>query len=91
MIKREKSFAHWTISNCNANGINIHYLRTGADYPPLVALHGLLGSGPCLAPLARTLENTFDVILPDARGHGKSSAPAKGYLYRDLAATSSSS
>ena len=85
MTQRETCFASWTTGNCKANGIDIHYLRTGGDYPPLVALHGLLGSGACLAPLASTLENAFDVVLPDARGHGKSSAPSKGYLYRDLA------
>jgi pimeloyl-ACP methyl ester carboxylesterase len=38
-----------------------------------------------LSPLARTLKDGFDVVLPDARGHGKSGAPSKGYLYRDLA------
>jgi pimeloyl-ACP methyl ester carboxylesterase len=85
MTQRETYFAGWTTGNCNVNGIDIHYQRTGGDYPPIVALHGLLGSGACLAPLASTLEDGFDVVLPDARGHGKSSAPAKGYLYRDLA------
>lgn len=71
---------------CQANGIDIHFLRTGGDKPPLVALHGLIGSGACLSPLARTLEADFDVILPDARGHGRSSAPASGYSYPELAA-----
>lgn len=85
MTQHETCFASWTAGNCKANGIDIHYLRTGGDYPPLVALHGLLGSGACLAPLASTLEDAFDVVLPDARGHGRSSVPAKGYLYRDLA------
>ena len=45
-----------------------------------------MGSGVCLSPLARTLEAAFDVILPDARGHGQSSAPASGYSYPELAA-----
>lgn len=28
----------------------------------------------------------YDVVMPDARGHGKSSSPDHGYLYDDLAA-----
>jgi pimeloyl-ACP methyl ester carboxylesterase len=34
--------------------------------------------------LARTLEGEFDVVMPDARGHGKSSSP-HGYRYDDHA------
>lgn len=75
----------WIRGVCNANGINIHYLRTGGHKPPVIALHGLAGSGPCWTPLARALEGDYDVVMPDARGHGMSSAPADGYLYRDLA------
>ncbi|MGY5804671.1 alpha/beta fold hydrolase [Rhizobium sp. LEGMi12c] len=85
MTQSKSCLVGWTTGNCNANGIDIHYLRTGGHYLPLVALHGLLGSGACLAPLTRMLENDFDVVLPDARGHGKSGAPARGYLYDDLA------
>jgi pimeloyl-ACP methyl ester carboxylesterase len=35
--------------------------------------------------LARSLEGEFDVVMPDARGHGKSSAPLHGYRYEDHA------
>lgn len=76
---------NWIRGICEANGINIHYLRTGGDKPPLIALHGLTGSGACWRPLARALEADYDVVMPDARGHGKSSAPLRGYLYRDHA------
>src|SRR5579863_5440180 len=70
---------------CEANGINIHYLRTGGSKPPLVLLHGLTGSGACWTPLARALEGEYDVVMPDARGHGNSSAPLDGYRYEDYA------
>ncbi len=76
---------NWTSGTCQANGIGIHYLRTGGARPPVVLLHGLMGSGACWAPLARTLEGDFDVVMPDARGHGGSSAPDHGYRYDDLA------
>ena len=76
----------WADGVCHVNGLEIHYLRTGGSKQPLIALHGLMGSGECLLPLARGLETDFDVILPDARGHGGTSAPETGYLYEDLAA-----
>jgi N-formylmaleamate deformylase len=76
---------NWIRGFCEANGVNIHYLRSGGLKPPLIALHGLTGSGACWSPLARALGDEYDVVAPDARGHGKSSAPPHGYLYRDHA------
>ncbi|MFP2960839.1 alpha/beta fold hydrolase [Myxococcus sp. 1LA] len=75
----------WMSGVCETNGINIHYLRTGSANPPVVLLHGLLGSGACWTPLARMLEGEFDVVIPDARGHGGSSTPLHGYRYDDHA------
>lgn len=77
--------ATWISDVCGANGISVHYLRTGGGKPPVVLLHGLMGSGACWTPLARALEDDFDVVMPDARGHGASSAPTRGYRYDDLA------
>jgi N-formylmaleamate deformylase len=74
---------NWMTGICEANGIEIHYLRTGGSKPPLVLLHGLTGSGACWTPLARALEGEYDVVMPDARGHGNSSAPLHGYRYDD--------
>ncbi len=76
----------WTSGICPANGINIYYLRTGGDKPPVVLLHGLTKNGACWTPLAHELEKEYDVIMPDARGHGNSSAPDQGYCYDNLAA-----
>lgn len=76
---------NWTTAVCEANGIDIYYLRTGGDKPPLVLLHGLTGNGACWSPLARALEAEFDVVMPDARGHGNSSTPLQGYRYDDHA------
>jgi N-formylmaleamate deformylase len=76
---------NWSIGTCQANGINIHYTRTGGNKPPIVLLHGLTANGACWATLARALEEDCDVIMPDARGHGKSSAPVYGYRYEDHA------
>jgi pimeloyl-ACP methyl ester carboxylesterase len=78
----------WTTDVCEANGIDVHYLRTAGGNPaspPLVLLHGLIGNGACWTPVARALEGECDVVMPDARGHGRSSAPLHGYRYDDHA------
>lgn len=78
--------AGWIKRLCKANGIDVHYLRTGGDKPPVILLHGLMLNGTCWTPLARALEEDYDVVMPDARGHGNSSIPDHGYSYNDLAA-----
>jgi pimeloyl-ACP methyl ester carboxylesterase len=75
----------WVTSVAEVNGVRISYLRTGGDMPPAVLLHGLMGSGASWTPVARLLAAELDVIMPDARGHGRSSTPASGYRYPDLA------
>ncbi len=75
----------WSTAICETNRVNIHYTRTGGDKPPLILLHGLTASGACWTALTHALEGEYDVIMPDARGHGKSSAPDYGYQYEDLA------
>jgi N-formylmaleamate deformylase len=76
---------NWMSGVCQANDINIHYLRTGGCKPPVVLLHGLTGSGACWIPLARGLKGEYDVVMPDARGHGNSSTPLNEYRYEDHA------
>lgn len=81
----EEHMTGWSSTFCTTNHINLHYTRTGGNKPPLILLHGLLGNGLCWTPVAQALENKFDVIMPDARGHGRSSAPDDGYRYEDHA------
>lgn len=73
----------WTTAIREINGINIHYTRTGGNKPPLILLHGLMANGMCWTGLAHILEKEYDVIMPDARGHGKSGVPDYGYQYED--------
>ena len=70
----------------DVNGVAVSYLRTGTGEDPVMLLHGLMGDGAGWAPVTRLLEADLDVIAPDARGHGRSSAPDSGYRYSDLAA-----
>jgi N-formylmaleamate deformylase len=69
-----------------ANGIRIHYVRTGGDKPSLVLAHGFSDNGLCWTPVAQALEGDYDVIMPDARGHGLSDAPETGYDTEDRVA-----
>jgi pimeloyl-ACP methyl ester carboxylesterase len=75
----------WNTAVCETNGITIHYTRTGGGKPTLVLLHGLTANGACWTSLAYLLEKEYDIIMPDARGHGESSIPDYGYRYEDHA------
>ena len=37
----------WQDDYVTANGIRLHYWRTGGDKPPLVLSHGITDSGLC--------------------------------------------
>jgi N-formylmaleamate deformylase len=78
--------AEWQGGDVVANGIKVHYHRTGGGRPPLVLSHGATDNGLCWRRLARALELDFDVVMPDARGHGLSDAPAHGYGSAERAA-----
>jgi pimeloyl-ACP methyl ester carboxylesterase len=76
----------WISDYAVANGIRIHYTRTGREKPPMVLSHGITDNGLCWTRLAQFLERDYDVIMYDARGHGLSEAPQAGYSYEDMAA-----
>ena len=69
---------NWTDGYIDTNDITIHYTRTGGDKPPVVLCHGFKGNGLCWTPVARELHADYDVIMVDARCHGKSDAPETG-------------
>ena len=68
---------NWSDGYIDVNGNKIHYYRTGGDKAPVVINHGAGDDGLCWTRVAKVLEKDYDVILPDARGHGKS-ASGKG-------------
>lgn len=64
------------------SGNSGHSLEQGKDstsltpnFPKLVLLHGLGGTGNLWRPIAAGLENQMAVLAPDQRGHGKSRVP----------------
>ena len=67
--------AGWTDGYVVANGIRIHYWRTGGNKPALVLAHGSSDDGLCWTNLAKEFQNDFDIIMFDARGHGLSDPP----------------
>jgi N-formylmaleamate deformylase len=70
---------HWTKKDIIIDGVKIHYTRTGdGSKPPVVLLHGFSDNGLCWLPVAMDLEGEYDVILPDARGHGLSARVKPG-------------
>jgi pimeloyl-ACP methyl ester carboxylesterase len=69
--------AGWTDGYVIANGIRIHYWRTGGDKPVLIMAHGSSDNGLCWTNLAKELTDDYDIILPDARGHGLSDPPSR--------------
>jgi pimeloyl-ACP methyl ester carboxylesterase len=69
----------WQSEFVDANGIRLHYTRTGGAKPPLVLAHGITDDGLCWTSVAQAFAADYDVIMVDARGHGLSDAPERGY------------
>lgn len=69
----------WQTGDVAANGVRLHYTRTGGDKPPVVLAHGVTDSGLCWAPLTEALESDYDLIMVDARGHGQSTTSDAGF------------
>jgi len=71
--------SHWTQHELLLNSVLLHYYRTGnGSKPALVLAHGFSDNGLCWLQTARDLEANFDIILPDARGHGLSERVRSG-------------
>ncbi|MEQ8674768.1 MAG: alpha/beta hydrolase [Aggregatilineales bacterium] len=71
----------WTTYTSLLEDIKIHYLRNGQhdDRQTVILLHGITDSGACFKRVGALLSATYDVIMPDCRGHGESDAPKTGY------------
>jgi pimeloyl-ACP methyl ester carboxylesterase len=65
---------HWKQEEITYDGLTVHYARSySAGQPPLILAHGYSDNGMCWKLAAQALAVEYDVILPDARGHGLSS------------------
>jgi pimeloyl-ACP methyl ester carboxylesterase len=72
------------MKTANLNGISIAYDRRGSG-TPLVLIHGYPLDHTIWDQVAPLLEDSFDVIMPDVRGFGASSAVYEPYTVDDLA------
>jgi N-formylmaleamate deformylase len=75
----------WESGFVEANGLRVHYTRTGGSGSPVVLAHGVTDDGLCWTPVAEALAAEYDVIMVDARGHGRSEAGAGGFGITELA------
>jgi pimeloyl-ACP methyl ester carboxylesterase len=57
------------------DGVQIHYETRGAG-EPVILLHGASGSSQDWLASISDLENNFQLIIPDMRGHGRSTNPS---------------
>jgi pimeloyl-ACP methyl ester carboxylesterase len=76
----------WSEQYEQVHDLNIHYYRIGGDsLPAIILLHGVMDNGLGWIPVARDLQEHFNVIMPDARGHGKTGGSLEGFSYQLLA------
>lgn len=81
----EKLMNTWQNETLMLDGTLHHYYRTGGDKPPLVLLHGFMASGKTWWRTTEALADRFDVIMPDARGHGNTNSAPDGLTFDTLA------
>jgi N-formylmaleamate deformylase len=90
VASQEGHMSEWHEGDVIANGIRIHIYRTGGRSgnakPPLVIVTGVTDIGIGYARVARALEDAYDVIMYDKRGHGLSEKPETGYTFQAHAA-----
>jgi pimeloyl-ACP methyl ester carboxylesterase len=67
------------------NGIEM-YVETYGEGEPLVLLHGFTGAGSDWRQLFKQPPEGYGLIMPDLRGHGRSTNPAGEFTFRQCAA-----
>ncbi|NVJ21674.1 alpha/beta hydrolase [Myxococcus sp. AM011] len=77
------------MSTLQLEGLTLHYEESGQGIPVLL-LHGLGSSGVDWELVTPRLASAYRVVVPDARGHGRSGKPAGAYgvplFAKDIAA-----
>lgn len=77
--------ATWHTGELAVNGVRLHYERANTGEPALLFVHGLTDSGHYWRPVLDRLGTGHELVLYDARGHGRSDKPTAGYTYDALA------
>ena len=66
------------------NGIEM-YFEIHGEGKPLVLLHGFTGCGSNWEPFVSDLAREHQLIVPDLRGHGRSTNPSNSFTFRQSA------
>jgi pimeloyl-ACP methyl ester carboxylesterase len=66
------------------NGIQMYYEIRG-NGEPLVTLHGFSASGAIWEPFVEEFAEDYKLIIPDLRGHGRSTNPTNRFTHRQSA------
>lgn len=73
-------YFNWESASVQSNGIRLHYWRTGHSGRQVIIMsHGITDYGLNWATLASKLEQDYDLIMYDSRGHGFSEKPEGPY------------
>jgi pimeloyl-ACP methyl ester carboxylesterase len=64
----------WSESDIDVDGVQLHAYRRGHGRSVVLA-HGATDNGRCWDRVASVLDDEFELIAYDARGHGRSDAP----------------
>ena len=86
--KRGRFHFRRTLLTEKINGVELYYEVHGAG-EPLILLHGFSGCSQDWPPLIPDWSNSFQLIIPDLRGHGRSSNPSETFRHRTLPRISS--
>jgi len=68
----------------DVNGFTLHYETRGSG-DPLLLLHGGMGIGGDWLRIFPTEPPGFQLIIPDLRGHGRSTNPSRQFTFAQLA------
>jgi pimeloyl-ACP methyl ester carboxylesterase len=66
------------------NGMQMYYVIVGQG-EPLLLLHGFMGVSLDWAPFTHDLASEYQLIIPDLRGHGRSTNPLTEFTHRQAA------
>lgn len=72
------------VDSMEVEGARLVY-RTIGEGEPLLLLHGYFGTGEAWAPFFDELAGHYRLIVPDLRGHGRSTNPAGRFTHRRAA------
>lgn len=66
------------------NGMQMYYVLHGHG-EPLLLLHGFTGSSSDWSPFVHGLAGEYQLVIPDLRGHGRSTNPSMEFTFRQCA------